>query len=262
MSDTLDINVDQHGDFDFYPVANIHGSLPMGGYVENTPIYAAGSTIILDNAEHKDQNVFKTELDIGGRVGFYLDDVVNESEASKIIAITEAMGYQAAAPGIMTPPGMRLNKSVHWVGNDQMFEQLFDRFKHLLPQQLDGRPLYKKLSHRLNMYKYDQDDVFNPHTDGDWPGFGLNHRQDQMEEWIGPRSKLTMLMYLNGHDDGVEGGYTRLFRPDHSFVSVAPKAGRALFFRHGQGPDSVIHEGTRVTGNISKYVARINVLYA
>jgi len=252
---------DQTETFDFYPVANIHGSLPMGGYVEDTPIFATGATDLLNPPTQSAEEVNRTELDIGGSVAFYLDHVITAEEAQKIIALTEAMGYRAAAPGIVTPPGMRLNKSVHWLGNAAMLDALFNRFKHRLPQQLDGRPLYQKLSHRLNMYKYDQDDVFNPHTDGDWPGFGLNDRKDQMLEWIGPRSKLTMLLYLNGHDDGVEGGDTKLFRADRSFVSVAPRAGRALFFRHGQGPDSVMHEGTRVTGSVSKYVARINVLY-
>ena len=251
--------MNQSASFEFYPVANMHGSLPMGGYQESTPVYAADTSALL-NPNHTEATS-RVDLDVGDRLAFYIDEVIAPEEANRIIALTEAMGYQAAAPGIVTPPGLRLNKSVHWLGDEYMFEALYQRFKNLLPQKLDGTPLYEKLSHRLNMYKYDQNDVFNPHTDGDWPGFGLNRERDQMLEWIGPRSKLTMLLYLNGHENGVKGGETKLFGPRQSFVAVPPKTGRALFFRHGQTLDSVMHEGTCVTGNVSKYVARINVLY-
>jgi hypothetical protein len=52
-----------------------------------------------------------------------------------------------------------------------------------------------------------------------------------------------------------------LFRPDRGHVDVTPKKGSALFFRHGFGSRSVLHEGSRVFGEVSKYVARINVMY-
>ena len=70
-----------------------------------------------------------------------------------------------------------------------------------------------------------------------------------------------MLLYLNGPADGVIGGSTRLFSRDGRYVDVAPVKGSALFFRHGFGFASVVHEGCRVTGDVSKYVARINVMY-
>lgn len=75
------------------------------------------------------------------------------------------------------------------------------------------------------------------------------------------RSGLTMLLYLNGPQEGVQGGNTRLFKPDGSWVDVSPRKGSALFFRHGFGRDSVRHIGCQVTGPVSKYVARINVMY-
>jgi hypothetical protein len=52
-----------------------------------------------------------------------------------------------------------------------------------------------------------------------------------------------------------------LFHPDRGHVDVMPKKGSALFFRHGFGPHSVLHEGCRVFGEVSKYVARINVMF-
>jgi hypothetical protein len=139
---------------------------------------------------------------------------------------------------------------------------VFDRIHHLLPAAIDGGKLYPALSRRINMYRYDANDVFNMHTDGDWPGYGLSADRRQMVEWPGLRSCLSMLLYLNGPDDGVEGGSTRLYRPDRGWVDVTPRKGSALFFRHGFGPHSVLHEGCRVFGEVSKYVARINVMYS
>ena len=62
--------------------------------------------------------------------------------------------------------------------------------------------------------------------------------------------------------DGVQGGNTRLYKPDGSGVDVSPVKGSALFFRHGFGRDSVRHVGCQVSGAVSKYVARINVMYS
>jgi hypothetical protein len=70
-----------------------------------------------------------------------------------------------------------------------------------------------------------------------------------------------MLLYLNGPEDGVQGGSTRLFKPDGSWVDIIPRKGSALFFRHGFGADSVLHQGCQVSGSVSKYIARINVMY-
>ena len=73
-----------------------------------------------------------------------------------------------------------------------------------------------------------------------------------MVEWPGYRSCLTMLLYLNGKEEGVEGGSTRLYRWDRTWFDVEPIKGSALFFRHGYEAESVMHEGRRVTGSIPK----------
>ena len=46
-----------------------------------------------------------------------------------------------------------------------------------------------------------------------------------MIEWDGYRSCLTMLLYLNGKEEGVQGGNTRLSRPDRTPTDVEPKKG-------------------------------------
>ncbi len=235
----------------------------MGGVVPMTPIHAFDSApAALALCDAPTLQPTRHDIDLDGLLAFVIDGVVTPAEADAIVAATEQFGYRDEAPGISTPPGMRMNKSVHWVADAALMRPMFQRMAHLLPQTLDGAPLFPALSHRLNMYRYDDNDVFNIHTDGSWPGYGLSEDRADMLEW--PKdvhSCLTMLLYLNGPQDGVQGGNTRLLRPDGSAMEVQPRKGSALFFRHGFGPHSVRHIGCRVHGDVSKYVARINVIF-
>ena len=244
-------------------VAHMQGSLPMGGVVPMTPIHAfdsppAALRLPLQAALQPRRH----DIELDGLQAFVIDEVITADEADAIVEASERFGYRDEAPGIVTPPGMRMNKSVHWVADDELTGPIFQRIAHLLPDTLGGMPLYRRFSQRLNMYRYDANDVFNRHTDGNWPGYGLSTDRATMREWgPGLRSGMTMLLYLNGQADGVQGGSTRLFCGDGRAVDVVPAKGSALFFRHGFGPQSVVHEGCRVSGDVSKYVARINVMF-
>jgi hypothetical protein len=243
-------------------VAALPGSLPMGGVVPETPIYAFAKTP--ESLSFKPQPKLKPkreEIDLGGLIAFVIHDVVTADEAKAIIEASEVFGYREEAPGIATPPGMRMNKTVHWLADDALLGPIMQRIASFLPSIMDGRELFGQLSHRINMYRYDDNDVFNRHIDGDWPGYSLDHERESMTEWLGVRSALTMLLYLNDHNDGVNGGNTRLMAKDGCWVDVVPKKGSALFFRHGFSPESVIHIGDRVHGLVPKYVARINVMF-
>jgi 2OG-Fe(II) oxygenase superfamily len=244
-------------------VARLPGSLPMGGVVPDTPVHAFAKTpaaLALDAAS--DLKPQRRDIDLGGLLAFAMDPVVTADEADRIVAASEVFGYRDEAPGIATPPGMRMNKSVHWLADEALLGPVFARIRHLLPPEIDGAPLFGQLSHRINMYRYDDQDVFNRHIDGDWPGYGLDVERSEMREWgAGLRSCLSMLLYLNGPEDGVEGGQTRLLDRDGRWTDVIPRKGAALFFRHGFSPDSVIHIGARVSGPVPKYLARINVMY-
>lgn len=246
-------------------VAHLPGSLPMGGVVQNTPIHAFVRTpaalVFVDAPPLLLPGPERIELDVGGPAAFVIRNVVHAHEADAIIALTEHLGYRNEAPGINTPPGMRMNKTVHWLADDALLGAIFRRIGALLPPALDGRTLLPRLSHRINMYRYDANDVFNRHIDGAWPGYSLNAERTRMLEWTGATSMLTMILYLNGAEEGVVGGQTRLFARDGRVIDVEPKRGDALFFRHGFGLDSVQHEGARVTSSVAKYVARINVMY-
>lgn len=243
-------------------VAHLPGSLPMGGVVPMTPVFAfkrPAERLALT----PDPGLVprRTDIELGGLLAFAIEDVLTAAEADRMVEASERFGYRDEAPGIATPPGMRMNKAVHWVADDAMMDAIFARIGHLLPPAIDGAALHPALSRRINMYRYDANDVFNLHTDGDWPGYGLSADRHEMVEWPQLRSRMSMLLYLNGPADGVQGGSTRLYRPDAGHVDVTPRKGSALFFRHGFGPHSVLHEGCRVQGAVAKYVARINVMY-
>ena len=248
-------------------VAHMTGSLPMGGQVMDTPVFAFDHTP--DGLGFDAQTVLqpkRLDIHLDGLMAFEINDVLTADECDALVAATEQLGYRDEAPGIQTPPGMRMNKSVHWIAPARMMEEIYRRIAALLPQVIDARVLAPRLSQRLNMYRYDAGDVFNRHIDGDWPGYGLSGAADdataRMVEWPDSRSMLTMILYLNGAVDGVEGGQTRLFSHSGGVVDITPSKGSALFFRHGFGRQSVVHEGCRVTGTCAKYVARINVMYA
>ena len=244
-------------------VATLPGSLPMGGVVPETPIHAFAQTP--EPLAFQTQQMLqptRQDIDLGGPIAFVIHDVVTADEAQTIIEASEVFSYREEAPGIATPPGMRMNKTVHWLADDALLGPIMHRIEALLPPMVDGRVLFGQLSHRINMYRYDDNDVFNRHIDGDWPGYSLDEVRQAMVEWQGVRSALTMLLYLNDPSDGVDGGNTRLMAKDGSWIDVVPRKGSALFFRHGFSPDSVIHIGDRVRGSVAKYVARINVMYA
>jgi hypothetical protein len=249
-------------DYPHHTVAELVGSLPMGGSVARTPVHAFQQ---LPPALHlparPELQPQRREIDLGGLLAFEIDNVLTPAEADALITWSEQLGYRSEAPGISTPPGMRMNKTVHWVAEHALLGPIFERLAALLPAAIDGVPLHPQLSHRINMYRYDADDVFNRHLDGDWPGYGLSDDRQRMETWDGLRSRLTMLLYLNDAGDGVNGGATRLYGRDGKVVDVQPRKGAALFFRHGFSTDSVSHAGNRVGPGQPKYVARINVMY-
>jgi hypothetical protein len=239
-------------------VAYDRGSLPDGGSVDGTPIYHVKESFLDEQA---DQCIQVVDLSWDRKIAFYLDDILNPNECRKFIEITETLGFDPAAPGIQTPPGMRQNQTVHWIANAQDMQNIYNRIEPLLPPTIDNRRLAGELSQRINTYRYISGEQFRPHLDGDWPAFGLDKTGTYMEVRPSGRSMLSMILYLNGQEDGIEGGDTLLLEGQTVKHRVTPKAGRALFFRHGIHAESVLHAGDIVRGNTPKYVARINVMY-
>jgi len=239
-------------------VATDLGSLPDGGFEEHTPIFRANQSV-LDRGIRGAHSYL--DLSFDHKLAFQVDGVISRVESERLIALTETLGFRQAAPGIQTPPGMRQNTTVHWMAHPRDAEILFSRIEAFIPSIIEGRQSMGALSHRFNTYRYTVGQEFKPHLDGDWPGFAVNKKTQSLEYWKTGRSMLSMLLYLNGEQEGVEGGDTLLLDGQMVVRRVKPCCGRALFFRHGIHDRSVLHAGDVLHDGAPKYVIRINVMY-
>lgn len=202
------------------------------------------------------------DIDVNGsNPAFVIDGALTHAEADTIVALTERLGYSVLAPGGLGG-ALRRNKAVFWLANKALMDPLFARIHHLLPECCDGHQLYPALSHRLHMYKYEQGDEFRAHVDGQGPGGQSVCADGTVEHWPGQRSQYTMLAYLSGAEDGVQGGATRLYQFGRSgaFTDVSPRKGSLLFFRHGPS-ESVLHSGLPLGPGAPKYVIRSSLLF-
>ena len=242
----------------FDVIATDLGSLPSGGHEAQTPIYRSNANL-LDQAGREARTY--VDLSFDDKLAFQIDGVISDDECWRLIELTEQLGFREAAPGIQTPPGMRQNQTVHWMAHPRDVEILFSRVKPFIPSVLDGRASMASLSHRMNTYRYTSGQQFKPHLDGDWPGYCVNPKTKQLEYWKTGRSMLSMLLYLNGREDGMQGGDTLLVESGKVVRRVVPRGGRALFFRHGIHSKSVLHAGDILGDGVAKYVVRINVMY-
>ncbi|KAI1794520.1 hypothetical protein LXA43DRAFT_1072440 [Ganoderma leucocontextum] len=103
----------------------------------------------------------------------------------------------------------------------------------------------------IRLYKYTAGQYFGPHYD-----------DSVRDAETGAKSEWTLLIYLTGAQDGVEGGETIFYqdqrgKPRETIVAPLTR-GQALLHRHGQ--DCLLHEGSPVTkGN--KYVLRSDLMF-
>ncbi|KAI0780767.1 hypothetical protein BD413DRAFT_600304 [Trametes elegans] len=107
------------------------------------------------------------------------------------------------------------------------------------------------LNSNIRVYKYTQGQYFGPHYD-----------DSVRDPETGAKSEWTLLIYLTGDRDGVEGGETLFYRdergkPRETIVPPLTR-GTALLHRHGQ--DCLLHEGSPVTKGI-KYVLRSDLMF-
>lgn len=143
---------------------------------------------------HKISKLERTDLDLGeNRLAFYIDNVLTSDEADVLAACAEAVleenDHSRMAPGIHTPPGMRINEAAHWYPSRELAPSLlgaiFQRIQPLVPQTLDGLSLYPRLSEKVAQFKYNQGDQFQRHIDGLFPGQGANEEGNGVDEWMG-----------------------------------------------------------------------------
>eukprot|EP00355_Strombidium_rassoulzadegani_P003840 CAMPEP_0168623860 /NCGR_PEP_ID=MMETSP0449_2-20121227/9067_1 /TAXON_ID=1082188 /ORGANISM="Strombidium rassoulzadegani, Strain ras09" /LENGTH=238 /DNA_ID=CAMNT_0008665303 /DNA_START=27 /DNA_END=741 /DNA_ORIENTATION=+ len=216
---------DKAGKVDSFAVARLHGSLPMGGSVAGTPVHALRSGHPKFPLVEPSLQPTRNDIPLDGQIAFRVEDVLTSVECDEIVRVAEGLGFSEAAPGIATPPGMRMNKSCHWVTDGSLMDAIFCRAP--VASAARRRQAAPETITQMNMYKYDRNDVFNRHIDGSWPAYGLNEDTTQMVEWKGVHSKLSLLLYLNGVEDGVSGGSTELYSNAGRAHESKPKKGSA-----------------------------------
>ncbi|KIL00107.1 hypothetical protein PAXRUDRAFT_822048 [Paxillus rubicundulus Ve08.2h10] len=103
----------------------------------------------------------------------------------------------------------------------------------------------------IRMYKYTPSQHFGPHYD-----------DSVKDHATGAKSEWTLLIYLSGVEDGVEGGETLFYKEERGVpreTIVAPLArGTALLHRHGN--ECLLHEGSLVHKG-TKYILRSDLMF-
>ncbi|KAH9981357.1 hypothetical protein BGW80DRAFT_1162834 [Lactifluus volemus] len=113
-----------------------------------------------------------------------------------------------------------------------------------------ARPAHS-LNSNIRLYKYTPSQHFDPHYD-----------DSVRDAKTGATSEWTLLVYLTGVEDGVQGGET-IFYPNSKAkaseaMAVPLTRGTALLHRHGN--ECLLHEGSQVR-NGTKYVLRSDVMF-
>ncbi|GBE82038.1 hypothetical protein BKA93DRAFT_227089 [Sparassis latifolia] len=107
------------------------------------------------------------------------------------------------------------------------------------------------LNSNIRLYKYTPGQHFGPHYD-----------DSVRDARTGAKSEWTLLVYLSGVEDGVEGGETLFYREGKKMpaeIITAPLTrGTALLHRHGC--ECLLHEGSRIVNGI-KYILRSDLMF-
>jgi len=246
-----------------------------GSERSDLPVFTSRAGVItFDTAADKGGACQRVEVP-GVPGAFLLVNALTPRECEQLLGVSEAMGYTEDA-AVSLGRDVRHNETCAWIADDATIQgHIFERVKHLLPAEVGGGAV-AGLNQRWRLYKYGEQDIFRPHTDGAWSGSAVVNGRLQQDAFGDRYSQLTFLIYLN---DDFEGGATTFFLSEDTQCDVTGGSrggsgggrkkvsrgvkvaqGSVLCFFHGQHPLSPLHEGSLVTSG-TKYVARSDVLY-
>ncbi|PPQ67656.1 hypothetical protein CVT25_012684 [Psilocybe cyanescens] len=119
------------------------------------------------------------------------------------------------------------------------------------PPTLDSPRKPQFCNSNIRVYKYSPLQYFGPHYD------------DSVRDPVtGTKSEWTLLIYLTGIEDGVEGGETLFYNEQRGkpreVITPPLKRGTALLHRHGE--ECMLHEGSPVRKG-TKYVLRSDLMF-
>jgi predicted 2-oxoglutarate/Fe(II)-dependent dioxygenase YbiX len=175
---------------------------------------------------------------LDGENVFVIHGFLSGEDCDRLIARSEALGYEAATVGDVIVTQMRNNARVI-LDDPELAEDLWARVRPFLPQVGGWEAV--GLNDRFRFYRYDQAESFAPHYDG-----SFSRGADE-------ESRLTFMVYLN---EACEGGGTNFYYPGGTLkLAVRPERGKALAFLHLQ-----LHEGAPVTAG-RKYALRTDVMF-
>ena len=217
-----------------------------------------------------------------------VDDILNKEECINLIALADKKGWKMSpvsggGHGRTGREDPRTNKFCVYT-NTEFSIELWKKVAIHVPDNpvfLGPSPHHRKntgkpegsewtaigLCDRIRTYKYDKGDVFPEHLDYKMLRYVVRNGVKYLQH-----SFLTLLIYLNGFPDFIEGvtGYW----PDHKGIHcrykrdseklssvkdhqliVTPKIGRIVL----QGQD-ILHEGTAPQKG-TKYIIRTDVMY-
>ena len=169
---------------------------------------------------------------------FVIHEFLSGEDCDRLIARSEALGYEAATVGDVLVTQVRNNARVI-LDDPDLAATLWARARPFVPQVGGWEAV--GFNDRFRFYRYDVAEAFAPHFDG-----SVCRGADE-------ESRLTFMVYLN---EGCEGGGTNFYYPGGRLkLCVRPERGKALVFLHLQ-----LHEGAPVTAG-RKYALRTDVMF-
>ncbi|KAJ7105759.1 hypothetical protein C8R43DRAFT_1092112 [Mycena crocata] len=189
-----------------------------------------------------------------------IDNILSPAECKSFVKFIDSLPLE------LTPPKKRGEAERHnhrySITSVDFAKRLHDVFTPHLPPFLPAKPgkgsatvgparEAHSFNSNIRVYKYTPLQHFGPHYD-----------DDCRDPVTGAKSEWTLLLYLTGYEDGVEGGETLFYQTGKGTSKNVIKApltrGTALLHRHGR--DCMLHEGSPVLKGV-KYVLRSDVMF-
>lgn len=182
--------------------------------------------------------------------GWIFEDFLSQEECSKMIELTEKVGFQTADQYCHLYRNRRNDRIL--VDDVAMAQLMWDRIQpqvmHLSVHSIgkDWLPCGVNPRFRLCRYLGGEDHFFGRHVDS-----GYQNRE------TGEVSFLTLLVYLNSKKE-FDGGCTNFFQERKQVYSVIPKTGLCTVFFQDDGRCQ--HEGEKVSKG-KKYIVRTDIMF-
>ena len=163
--------------------------------------------------------------------------MISAEESERLIEVAEELVFRPRQVSRRRRVCARIRPSIGQHPKDA--ETLYGRIAFLSHLSLRDGEIRRRLAIVLHVPICGQQ--FRPHLDGDRRVIVLTLNSSLRV----PKNGMFafMLLYLNGLKEGVQGGDTLLMEAGRVVERVMPRRGRALFFRYGIHPLSVLHAG-------------------